>query len=244
MNRSSDRNAARFKAKQDDVFGRIASRYDLLSDLLSFGIHRLWKRKLAQTIDEKPWVTLLDGASGTGDVVLRVLALANVQDKEITVTDLSHQMLDRAKARLEASQPDHAMISYQILDAENMIEIADSSIDCFSFSLCAKICDRQAVFVEALRILTPGGRMLVLEASAIPNRYVQWLYLRYMNICMPVIGWLATGGDASAYLYLLRSIEAFPSAEDLAIEMRAAGFKDVTYVHLTFGVVALHVGAK
>jgi ubiquinone/menaquinone biosynthesis C-methylase UbiE len=93
---------------------------------------------------------------------------------------------------------------------------------------------------EALRVLRPGGRFVALEASAIRWRWLHGLYLVYMGLCMPLIGWLATGGDASAYRYLLEGVREFPDAERLATELEQAGFEDVAFERLTLGIVAIH----
>ena len=97
---------------------------------------------------------------------------------------------------------------------------------------------------EALRILRPGGRLLVLESSNIPWRWLHRAYLIYMNLCVPVIGWLATRGDASAYKYLLRGLENFPTAEAFAEELSSLGFKDICFERLTLGIVAIHRARK
>ena len=125
-----------------------------------------------------------------------------------------------------------------------MKSIKDCSVDCFSFSLAAKICNRDSVFNEAFRILKPGGTFVILEASSIPNRLVHLCYLRYMKLCMPIIGWIASGGDSSAYLYLLKGIEDFPTAEELVTELTGYGFESVSFKRYTFGIVALHRASK
>jgi demethylmenaquinone methyltransferase/2-methoxy-6-polyprenyl-1,4-benzoquinol methylase len=169
-------NAAQFSTTFDDVFGRIASRYDLLCDLFS--------SRLSQSVELRR------------------------------------------------------------LDAHSMAGIADNSVDLFSISLGLKICDRLVVLREAMRVLRPGGRLVVLEASNIRLRWLQGAYLRYMSVCMPVIGWIATGGDASAYRYLLQGISAFPTAECLADEICDLGFDEVSFERLSLGIVAVHVARK
>ena len=233
-------NAAEFHPSKDDVFGRIASRYDLLCDLFSFGIHRLWKRRVAIVIARESWSTLLDGATGTGDIIVRVLSHKLPVSRRITASDLSHEMLTIAKRRLG----DCSQVQLEELDAEKMPSIASDSVDAYSISLGLKICDRDKALSEAMRVLRPNGRLIILEASNIPWTFAHRMYLAYMFLCMPAIGWLATGGDSSAYRYLLAGIREFPSAELLAEELRTAGFVDVAFERLSLGIVAIHTGRK
>lgn len=239
-------NAASFDAGVDDVFGRISGRYDVLCDLFSFGIHRLWKRRVAALIAQEPWSRMLDAAAGTGDVLLRVLQRdPSLAGREIVVSDISPAMLRIAQRRTVplATRPDF-QVDYEILDAQAMPGIHDGSFDLFSISLGLKICDRQRVLSEALRVLHPGGRLIALEASAIVLPWLHRLYLTYMNLCMPTIGWIATGGDASAYRYLLKGVHEFPDADQLAREMQAVGFVDVSFERLSLGIVAIHMARK
>ena len=234
-------NAAEFAWQHDDVFGRIAARYDLLCDVFSLGIHRLWKRRVAERIASEAWSTLLDGATGTGDILLRLFARQQPAGRTVIASDISEKMLAVAQRRLSR----HARsIRMQRLDAEAMPSIADASVDAYSISLALKICNRRRVLDEAFRVLKPGGRLIVLEASNIPWRPLQQAYLAYMSVCMPLLGWLATGGDASAYKYLLHGIREFPSAEGLADELRTHGFKEVGFERLSLGIVAIHTARK
>ncbi|HKE93056.1 MAG TPA: ubiquinone/menaquinone biosynthesis methyltransferase [Povalibacter sp.] len=235
-------NAAEFTASVDDVFGRIASRYDLLCDLFSFWIHRHWKRRVAMLVASQPWQDLLDSASGTGDIVLRVLnRQPGNATRRIVASDISPQMLAIAKRRLA---PLAQSVELRQLDAHSMPSVPAASVDLYSISLGLKICNRHAVLREALRVLKPGGRLIVLEASNIPVRWLHQAYLLYMSVCMPFIGWVATGGDASAYRYLLQGIREFPTAEALAEEIRQVGFDNVSFERLSLGIVAIHVAQK
>jgi ubiquinone/menaquinone biosynthesis C-methylase UbiE len=150
-------------------------------------------------------------------------------------------MLAIAQRRLAA----HAgNVEVKQLDAEAMPSVPDGSVDAYSISLGLKICNRELALNEAFRILRPGGRLIVLEASNIPWTILHQAYLAYMSICMPALGWLATGGDASAYRYLLRGIREFPSAEVLAAEIHQHGFQEVTFERQSLGIVAIHTARK
>lgn len=234
-------NAAEFSWQHDDVFGRIASRYDLLCDVFSFGIHRFWKRAVARRIASEDWNVLLDGASGTGDIVLRLLAHQETSGRTVIASDISPKMLAIAQRRLKSHGD---KVRFTVMDAEAMTSVADASVDAYSISLCLKICNRRRALEEAFRILRPGGRLIVLEASNIRWNWLNRAYLAYMSVCMPALGWLATGGDASAYRYLLHGIREFPTAEALAVELRGHGFEDVLFERHSLGIVAIHTGRK
>jgi ubiquinone/menaquinone biosynthesis C-methylase UbiE len=150
-------------------------------------------------------------------------------------------MLNIARKKLT---PLKAPITLRILDAHAIPVISSNSIDLYSISLGLKICEREQVLQEALRVLRPGGKFVSLEASNIIWGWLHHVYLLYMRLCMPVIGWLATGGDTSAYKYLLKGIEEFPTAEALAKELADIGFGNVSFKRLSLGIVAIHVAYK
>lgn len=237
----ADANAADFAWRNDDVFGRIASRYDRLCDVFSLGIHRLWKRRVARRIADEDWATLLDGATGTADIILRVLGRGTAGQRTIIASDISERMLAIAERRLQAHRQ---RVDLRRLDVEAMPSIPDASVDAYSISLALKICDRRRALAEAWRVLKPGGRLIVLEASNIALPWLHRAYLAYMGLCMPVLGWLATGGDASAYRYLLQGIRDFPTAEAFADELQGQGFEEVTIERLSLGIVAIHTARK
>ena len=237
-------NAASFDPADDDVFGRIAGRYDRLCDLFSLRIHRLWKSHLAARIAERAQGRILDVATGTGDIPVRVLRRLgqNVDGVECLIaSDICANMLSIAKGKLATTT---APLEFAILDAHDLQGIPSNSVDLYSIAFAMKICDRARVLAEAMRVLKPEGTFLCLEASRIPAGPVHRAYLIYMNWCMPLIGRLAAGGDRSAYSYLLRGIHDFPSQREFADELSQCGFADVNFENLTLGIVALHEGRK
>lgn len=239
----TDHNAAAFSPRRDDVFGRIAGRYDFLCDVFSLGLHRRWKRRVAQMIARAHWDRMLDAAAGTGHIVRRVLKLSpGIADaRQIIVSDVSLPMLAIARRKTGALTD---KLDFRTLDAHTMPAIASGSIDLYSISLGLKICDRTRVLTEAFRVLRPGGEIITLEASEITWPWLRKLYLTYMDFCMPLIGRLAAKGDASAYLYLLKGVHDFPGAEALAQEMREIGFEQVAFERMSLGIVAIHRGHK
>lgn len=239
---NNSQNAAGFNTEEDDIFGRISGRYDRLCDFFSLGIHRLWKRKVAKVIAQESWNNLLDVASGTGDIILRVIKKNHFsQQQTITASDISPQMLAIAEKKLAHSNAD---ITLTQLDAHNLSTVPSQSVDLYSMSLGLKICDRKQALQEAFRVIKPGGRIVILEASNIPISWLQSFYLSYMSFCMPLIGRIATGGDRSAYKYLLQGIEDFPTAEALALELEGYGFEDVAFERMSLGIVAIHSARK
>jgi ubiquinone/menaquinone biosynthesis methyltransferase len=239
---STDLNAASFDSVADDVFSRIASRYDWLCDLFSLGIHRIWKSRMARRIASEKWETMLDVAAGTGDIALRVVRnLGGTTQRRCVVSDICPAMLDIAKKR---AGPLARAMQFRLFDAHQLSEVASASVDLYSMSFGMKICDRTRAVAEAARVLKPGGTFICLEASEIPVRIVHRLYLAYMNLCMPVVGFIATRGDASAFHYLLAGVRAFPGAPRFADELRAQGFVDVGFERLSLGIVAIHIARK
>lgn len=235
---TGESNAAAFDPIADDVFARIAGRYDRLCDIFSLFAHRLWKARIAELMAREEAVLALDVASGAGDIPVRLLR-RRPRPQRILVTDICPQMLAQAERKL-VRQPG---VELHLFDAHRL-DLPDGSVDLYSISFGMKICDRARVVSEAFRVLRPGGVFFCLEAARIPFEPLHQAYLAYMNWRLPLIARVATGGDASAYNYLLRGIHDFPSQRAFATELAAQGFQAVSFENLTFGVVAIHRAVK
>lgn len=243
MDHKFKENAAEFRQAQDNVFARIAKRYDLLCDIFSLYLHRYWKTKAAKYINAQNPGLILDVATGTGHVALRVFKRMARAKKEfrIIATDSCPEMLNIAKGKLH---PSPKQISFEVMDAHTLKGIKSRSVDLVSCSLAMKICERKKVIKSSYRVLKPGGTFVCLEASHVKFGPLYWFYLKYMDWCLPIMGRLAMKGDASTFLYLLKGIHDFPDQKTFAKELQAEGFQNVNFKNLSFGAVALHFAQK
>jgi demethylmenaquinone methyltransferase / 2-methoxy-6-polyprenyl-1,4-benzoquinol methylase len=222
------------------VFSRVASRYDLMNDLMSGGVHRLWKDAMMDWLAPKGGQALLDVAGGTGDVAFRFLKRAPTA--RATVLDMTEPMLVEGRQRADAlALADR--LDWVVGDAM-ALPFADNSFDVYTISFGIRNVTRIAdALAEAHRVLRPGGRLMVLEFSHIPNDLLQWAYDKYSFGVIPALGQMVTG-DRASYQYLVESIRKFPDQDTFAGMIRAAGFAAVKYRNLTLGVAALHSGWK
>jgi demethylmenaquinone methyltransferase / 2-methoxy-6-polyprenyl-1,4-benzoquinol methylase len=222
------------------VFTRVASKYDVMNDLMSGGVHRLWKDAMMDWLVPRPGQRLLDVAGGTGDVAFRFLKRA--PGASAVVLDLTESMLTEGRKRAEAtSMADH--LDWVVGDAM-ALPFAANSFDAYTISFGIRNVTRIAdALAEAFRVLRPGGRLMVLEFSRIPNDLMQKAYDLYSFNVIPVMGQVVTG-DRESYQYLVESIRKFPDQETFAAMIRKAGFGQVKYRNMTMGVAALHSGWK
>jgi len=220
------------------VFSSVASKYDVMNDLMSGGGHRWWKEAMMDWLAPRPGQRLLDVAGGTGDVAFRFLRRA--PGATAVVCDMTAAMLEAGKQRTE---PEAAQVDWIEGDAM-ALPFPDASFDVYTISFGIRNVTLIAdALREAYRVLKPGGRLMVLEFSRIPNETVQWAYDRYSFNVIPVMGRVVTG-DRDSYQYLVESIRQFPDQETFAGMIRLAGFGLVKYRNLTMGVAALHSGWK
>jgi len=222
------------------VFTNVASRYDLMNDLMSGGVHRIWKDAMMDWLAPRPGQRLLDVAGGTGDIAFRFLRRA--PDATATVCDMTESMLVEGQRRADAESLAERL-DWVVGDAM-ALPFDDASFDVYTISFGIRNVTRiEDALAEAFRVLRPGGRLMVLEFSQIPNSALQWAYDRYSFNVIPALG-QAVANDRDSYQYLVESIRRFPDQEAFAAMIRRAGFEQVKYRNLTMGVAALHSGWK
>jgi demethylmenaquinone methyltransferase / 2-methoxy-6-polyprenyl-1,4-benzoquinol methylase len=228
-------------ARVEGVFRSVATRYDLMNDAMSLGVHRLWKDAMLDWLAPWPGMRLLDVAGGTGDIAFRFLRRLKGQG-HATVLDLTEDMLEAGRKRAEATSFTSAL-DWVVGDAM-ALPFADASFDAYTISFGIRNVTRiEDALAEAFRVLRPGGRLLVLEFSRVPEPSLRWLYDRYSFNVIPAMG-QAIAGDRPSYQYLVESIRRFPDQEAFAAMIEAAGFGQVRFRNLSMGIAALHSGWK
>ena len=219
------------------VFESVAGRYDLMNDLMSGGIHRLWKREMVHWLNPRPGSTVLDVAGGTGDIALRLLRRLG-ESGRVIVVDATPAMLEVGRDRMIAGGL-LAGIEWVAGDAERL-PVADGSVDAYTIAFGLRnVTHMDLALAEARRVLRPGGRFLCLEFSRVVLPLLDRLYDAYSFAVLPALG-RAVAGDAASYRYLAESIRTFPAQEELSARIRAAGLDQVRYRNLTGGIAALH----
>ena len=226
-------------ARVRGVFDSVAGNYDLMNDLMSGGLHRLWKRfALAQT-GLRPGQCALDVASGTGDLGAGLARQVGKQGLAV-LTDINREMLSRGRDRL-IDRGLAANVRFVIANAE-ALPFPDRSFDCVTIGFGLRnVTDKPAALAAMRRVLKPGGRLLVLEFSKPTLEILKPAYDAYSFNVLPRLGGVIAG-DAASYRYLAESIRMHPDQGTLAGMMREAGFDDARWHNLAGGVVALHVG--
>jgi len=225
------------------VFESVSGRYDLMNDLMSGGVHRLWKQAMIDWLAPRPGIRLLDVAGGTGDIALRVIARLGVEQVgQIVVCDLTPEMLEvgRDRAIDQGILANHPGGPHWICGNAERLPLADRSFEAYTIAFGLRNVTRiAAALAEARRVLRPGGRFLCLEFSRVAVPLVSELYDLYSFKVVPALGgWVA--GDRDAYRYLVESIRRFPPQDELAGLIAEAGFDRVRYRNLTGGIAALH----
>ncbi len=230
-------------AKVRDVFQSVAKRYDLMNDLMSFGLHRFWKRIAVQRCNLRPDHQILDLASGTGDLAFLMSKHLGPEGK-IFLTDINAAMLEVAKKRLVDRGLTRA-IDYIQANAE-VLPFENRKFHCviMGFGL-RNVTHKEKALQEIYRVLKPGGRAVILEFSEVApqNAALSKVYNAYSFTVLPLLGKLICN-DSESYRYLAESIRRHPKQEDLKEMMEKSGLQEVTYQNIHSGIVALHLGFK
>jgi demethylmenaquinone methyltransferase/2-methoxy-6-polyprenyl-1,4-benzoquinol methylase len=222
------------------VFDSVAGRYDLMNDLMSGGLHRLWKRVTIEQAGVRRGQTVLDLAGGTGDLAGRFAPRVG-SDGRVVLADINLSMLVEGRRRL-TDRGVAGNLSIAQVDAENL-PFADGSFDCISIAFGLRnVTDKAAALRSMCRVLKPGGKLLILEFSK-PVAPLRPAYDLYSFRVLPLIG-KVVAQDESSYRYLAESIRMHPDQETLLGMMQEAGFERCRYHNMTGGVVALHIGYK
>ncbi|NRB20632.1 MAG: bifunctional demethylmenaquinone methyltransferase/2-methoxy-6-polyprenyl-1,4-benzoquinol methylase UbiE [Rhodobacteraceae bacterium] len=222
------------------VFNSVASKYDIMNDVMSLGIHRAWKDAMMDWLAPRPGQKLLDVAGGTGDISFRFLKRAG--RGHATVLDITTPMLEAGRTRSEADQMADSL-DWVTGDAM-ALPFKDKSFDVYTISFGIRNVTRpQEALNEAYRVLKPGGRLMVLEFSQLPNAAMQKAYDLYSFNVIPRLGKLIAN-DYDSYQYLVESIRNFPDQETFLGMLRKAGFEHAKYRNLSLGIAALHSGWK
>ena len=223
------------------VFDSVASRYDLMNDLMSGGIHRLWKRFTIELSAARPGQTVLDIAGGTGDLAARFSRHVGPEGKVI-LADINAAMLEVGRDRLIDKG---AAGNIEVVQADaQALPFEDNSIDCITIAFGLRnVTSKEMALRSMLRVLRPGGRLLVLEFSKPTSPLLGKIYDQYSFQILPAMGRLIAQ-DADSYRYLAESIRKHPDQETLMDLMRDAGFAECQYHNMTGGIVAVHRGLK
>ena len=220
-----------------DVFNKVSEKYDIMNDLMSLGIHRIWKKNLIQMMNPSKKKKLIDVACGTGDIT-KLYIEATKNHASVLCVDSNSNMIDECKKNLRH----YKNINWKVCNAEKL-NIEDNSFDFYTISFGLRNTkDINKTIKEAYRVLKKGGRFLCLEFSKIENNNLDFFYKKYSKL-IPKIGEIVVG-EKKPYEYLVESIENFISQEQLIEKMNKNNFKNCKHRNLSGGIVAIHSGWK
>ncbi len=220
-----------------NVFSRVAPNYDIMNDLMSLGMHRLWKKRFVETVDLKENEIILDVGSGSGDIASEILK-ENLPTS-LYLLDLNAEMLSEGRKRLKKEKN----IKYFIGNAERL-NFENNFFDKYTISFCLRNVTEYLLSIkEAYRVLKPGGKYCCLEFSTPKSSMISSSYKIYKSKILPLLGEIVAK-DKNAYNYLSESIDLFPSQEELSKNLHDCGFTKVETINLFNGIVAIHTGYK
>lgn len=225
--------------KVAEVFHSVASKYDVMNDVMSFGIHRLWKRTMIELTGARKGQKALDLAGGTGEIAMKVAKRVG-DSGHVVLSDINSSMLEEGKKRVINSGFINN-ISFELINAEE-IPFPDHSFDLVTISFGLRnVTDKLKALKEMKRVIKPGGRLVVMEFSKTSNPALTKLYDFYSFSALPFMG-KVIANDEESYRYLAESIRMHPDQETMKSMMLEAGFDEVEYKNLTGGIVAIHRG--
>lgn len=223
--------------KVDALFSTIAMRYDLVNDIQSAGLHRLWKRKMARLVALGESEQALDVCCGTGDLIVRLAKRGG----RVAGVDMNGAMLNVARRRLAECNIGQSRL-YQA-DALQL-PFGDGQFDVVTIAYGLRnLADYKTGLQEIFRVLKPGGRLAILDFGKPPNRFVRGLYYQYLRWALPVFGWLFCG-SASAYAYILDSLEKYPAQGGVKDMLDEIGFSSVNVANIMLGTMSLHIARR
>ncbi|GAA4648461.1 bifunctional demethylmenaquinone methyltransferase/2-methoxy-6-polyprenyl-1,4-benzoquinol methylase UbiE [Kistimonas scapharcae] len=224
-----------------EVFQSVAGKYDLMNDLMSMGVHRLWKRFTIEMSAARPGQKILDIAGGTGDLTAKFAKIVGDQG-QVVLADINDAMLEVGRDKLTDAGV-CGNVDYVQANAEDL-PFTDNTFDCITIAFGLRnVTDKDKALRSMNRVLKPGGRLLVLEFSRTDNQLLSKLYDAYSFTALPLMGKLIAD-DAESYRYLAESIRMHPDQDTLEQMMKSAGFVQTGYHNMTGGIVALHKGIK
>ncbi|WP_353274587.1 MULTISPECIES: bifunctional demethylmenaquinone methyltransferase/2-methoxy-6-polyprenyl-1,4-benzoquinol methylase UbiE [unclassified Wolbachia] len=224
-----------------EVFDSVANRYDIMNDIMSLGIHRLWKEKMVSSVHFKKNSKVLDIAGGTGDIAIRIAR--GEPSAQVTVCDINQNMLD--KGRDKAINSNQLNFNWVCANAESL-PFEDSEFDYYTVAFGIRnFSDRKKALSEAYRVLKPNGQFVCLEFA--PMHYQNEIFTKFYDLysfkVIPKIGSIVAK-DKGSYEYLVKSIREFPTQTNFKMEIEEIGFKNVEFYNMSYGIVALHIGTK
>lgn len=223
--------------KVDALFSTIAMRYDLVNDIQSAGLHRLWKRKMARLVALGESEQALDVCCGTGDLIVRLAKGGG----RVGGVDMNGAMLNVARRRLAKRN----IAQSRLYQADALqLPFGDGQFDVVTIAYGLRnLADYKIGLQEIFRVLKPGGRLAILDFGKPPNRFLRGLYYQYLRWVLPVFGWLFCG-SASAYAYILDSLEKYPAQSGVKDMLDEIGFSSVNVANIMLGTMSLHIARR
>ena len=234
--------AAEKAARVKGVFDSVASKYDLMNDLMSAGVHRLWKDAMVDWLDPAPGLKVLDVGGGTGDIALRIARRLKDRPGHVTICDINHEMLKAGRQRADFKALAGGVGFDWVCGDAEALPVPSRTMDAYTIAFCIRnVTHIDRALAEARRVLKPGGRFLCLEFSRVDVPVLDSLYDLWSFNALPEIG-ARVAGDRDSYRYLAESIRRFPPQKDFAAMIEQAGFAQVKVRNLSGGIAALHSG--